>query len=57
MLMKLLPRLIGNYVGTNHINCGMTLEWSATLIQEFLDSVGESVRVSDEVTILEPMRI
>ena len=57
MLMKLLSRLIGNYVRPNHINCGMPPKWSATLVEEILDNIGESVCVSNKVTILEQMHI
>ena len=38
MLVKPLSRLIGNYVRLNHINYGMPPKWSATLVEEFLDS-------------------
>ena len=57
MLVKPLSRLIGNYVRLNHINYGMPPKWSATLVEEFLDSIGESVCVSNKVTILEQMHI
>ena len=43
--------LIGNFVETIHTNRIMPWKWSATLIQKFLDRVGESVCVSDKVTI------